>query len=211
MQLTIVIILCIFLILCMWFIQYKPQPNLDPANTKEGFKIKNLGKKILNGIKKQIDNIKATKGGALLSLIPPLVTAKIAKISPQIKKEEEKAKKKLQEMKNKYKKETKKQREERERKEREAIKLKLKQEEKKRLEAATKTINKLMALAPKYPDSKYDMQTIINGDDMSNFRNGTKLVNTLRTYVNGPFMDPEQVVLLVKMLREGMALPKFKY
>ena len=199
MQLVIVIILCIIVILCMWIVQYRPQPNTE---TKEGFKLKSL-KSIVKDIKQQVKKV----SGPLLKIIPPVVLAKVAAINPALKKEYKKYEKAKQRDKEKAKaKKEQKAREQKEREKREA-----EAREKKRIAAIEKTINKLMGLAPKYPESKYDIQSIVNGEEMNNFIHGKNIIDALRTYVTGPFTEPDQVVLMVKMLRESMGLTQMVY
>jgi hypothetical protein len=196
MKLTVVIILCIFVILIMWIIQYRPQKD----DVKEGFKF-NLNK-IKNSIVSQVNNLKKTKGASIINLLPPAIAAKLSTVIAAANKQKKEKEKKEKEKKDK-------EQAERERKENEEKqRLKREEENKKRYEAATKIIDKLMNLVPKYPDSKYDMKTIINSEEMDNFINGKKIVDALRTYVNGPFTDNKQIILLVQMLRESMALSK---
>jgi outer membrane biosynthesis protein TonB len=207
MQLAIVIILCILLILSLWVIRYRPQSN----ETKEGFNFK----KIKNSIVRQVNNLKKSKGASILKLLPPALAAKLVRVVPGLKKQEQKKREKDRKEKERKKQEKKeKEKKERERKERERIireKKEAEEKEKKRVKAVTKTIEKLMELAPKYSESKYDIKTIINGEEMDNFIHGRNVISALQTYVNGPFTGSSQVVLLVKILRESMGLTTLTY
>jgi hypothetical protein len=199
MSITILIILCIFLALILWIILYtptleglkskkKPQPKvINKPQSQPQPKPKPKKKfNLINAIKGKIKRIKDTKGGVLLKLLPKSLQKKIASVSAAAKRE--------------LKKEEERKRKEKERKQR----LQLEKEARERKERAYKTIDKLFQLAAKYPDSKYEIQQIME-TQLNDFVYGNNIVNSIKRFVEKSMPDKSQLEMYIKMLRESMS------
>lgn len=199
MSIIILIILCIFLALILWVIIYTPQkeglririrkPKPIRIKLPPRIKFKPLPKPKINIIKTiqaKIQRIKNTKGGVLLKMLPKSMQKKLAKIIPAVNRELKLA-------------------EERKRKEQEKkTKLQLAKEADKRKARAYKTIDQLMELVKTYPDSKYDIKSVLE-KGIDDFKYGNNIVNDIKTFVEKSLPNKSQLELYIQMLRESMS------
>jgi hypothetical protein len=196
MSLTNLIILCIFLALLLWTVLYtpplleglkkpKPKPITAPLPGSPPPKLPKKKTKF-NLIKAIRSKIKKINGANLMKLLPRSIQKKVASIIPAAKKE-------LKRM------------DEKKRKDREAkTRLKLEQESKGRITRAYATIDKMMELATKYPDTKYEIQSILN-KGINDFKYGSTIVNSIKSFIENSFPDKTQLIMYIQMLRESMS------